>query len=77
MRCFVFVALAITTFATTMTYNTTDANAVVCARGVARAGCVGPGGAAVAGPNGAAAVRAPVAACRFVVVNGVRVRRCA
>jgi hypothetical protein len=77
MRCFVFVALAITAFATTMTYNTTDANAVVCAKGVVRAGCAGPGGAAVAGPNGAAAVRAPVAACRYVMVNGVRVRRCA
>jgi hypothetical protein len=43
------------------------AEAVVCARGVVRAGC--------AGPNGAAVVRRPVAApvttCR--IVNGVRV----
>ena len=84
MRLFVLVALAITAFATTMTYNTTDANAVVCAKGVVRAGCAGPngaavvgrGGAAVAGPHGAAAVRAPVAACPYVIVNGVRVRRC-
>jgi hypothetical protein len=84
MRLFVLVALAIAGFAATMTYNTTDANAVVCARGVVRAGCagpngaavVGPRGAAVAGPNGAAAVRAPVAACTYVMVNGVRVRRC-
>jgi hypothetical protein len=84
MRLFVLVVLAITAFAATMTYDATDANAVVCARGVVRAGCagpnraavVGPGGAAVAGPNGAAAVRAPVVACSYVVVNGVRVRRC-
>jgi hypothetical protein len=76
MRLFVLVTLAITAFTTTMTYNTTDANAVVCAKGVVRAGCAGPNGAAVAGPIGAAAVRAPVAACRYVIVNGVRVRRC-
>jgi hypothetical protein len=84
MRVFVLVALASAAFAATTTYDTTDANAVVCARGVARTGCagpnraavVGPGGAAIVGPNGAAAVRAPVAACQYVVVNGVRVRRC-
>jgi hypothetical protein len=85
MRVLLLVALATTAFAATMTYDATDANAVVCARGVVRAGCAGPngaavvgrGGAAVAGPNGgAAAVRAPVAACPYVVVNGVRVRRC-
>jgi len=84
MRSFVLVALTVAGFAATMTYNATDANAVVCARGVVRAGCagpngaavVGPRGAAVAGPIGAAAVRAPVAACRYVIVNGVRVRRC-
>jgi hypothetical protein len=84
MRLFVHVAIAITAFATTVTYNTTDADAVVCAKGVVRAGCAGPnraavvgrGGAAIVGPNGAAAVRAPVAACPYVVVNGVRVRRC-
>ena len=61
MRLFVLVAITITAFATTMTYNTPDANAVVCAKGVVRAGCAGPNGAVVAGPNGAAAVRAPVA----------------
>jgi hypothetical protein len=84
MRLFALVAITIAGFAATMTCTTTDANALVCARGVVRAGCagpsgaavVGPRGAAVAGPNGAAAVRAPVAACRYVVVNGVRVRRC-
>ncbi|WP_316166662.1 MULTISPECIES: hypothetical protein [unclassified Bradyrhizobium] len=48
-----------------------DANAVVCARGVVRAGCAGAAGAVV--------VRKPpvaAAACRTVIVNGVAVRRC-
>jgi len=40
----------------------------VFARGVYRAGYVGPNGAFVA--------RRPVAACSQVLVNGVRVRRC-
>jgi hypothetical protein len=38
---FFMVSLAVTIFAA-------DANAIVCARGVYRAGCVGPGGAVVA-----------------------------
>ena len=46
-----------------------EAQAVTCAKGVYRAGCVGP--------NGAAVVRRPPATvCRYVFVNGVRVRRC-
>jgi hypothetical protein len=45
-----------------------DANAVVCARGVYRAGCAGHAGAVV--------VRKPRVACRTVIVNGVAVRRC-
>ena len=50
-------------------FSISDANAVVCARGVVRAGCAGPAGAVV--------VRKPVAAaCRTVLVNGVWVRRC-
>jgi hypothetical protein len=68
MRSFIILALAAIAFAGSMTVVTTDANAVVCAAGVYRAGCVGARGAAV--------VRRPVAACRYVVVNGVRVRRC-
>jgi len=68
MRSLLLAAIAIATFGTTMAIKTTDANAVVCAKGVYRAGCVGP--------NGAAVVRKPVAACRYVIVNGVRVRRC-
>ena len=69
MRLLVLAALTLTAFVGTMTIGPTDANAVVCARGVARAGCVGAHGAAV--------VRPVAAACRWVVVNGVRVRRCA
>jgi len=61
--CGVFV-LALMPF-----FSISDANAVVCARGVVRAGCAGPAGAVV--------VRKPVAAaCRTVLVNGVWVRRC-
>jgi hypothetical protein len=57
VSCFM-VCLAMTVFAA-------DANAVVCARGVYRAGCVGAGGAAV--------VHRPVAGCAWV--NGRRVCR--
>jgi len=69
MRSFLILALTTVAIATSMTVVTTDANAVVCAAGVYRAGCVSARGAAVV-------VRAPVAACRYVIVNGVRVRRC-
>jgi len=48
----------------------TEANAVVCARGVYRAGCAGPGGAVVT--HGAAVVR-PVPHCYWRA--GVRVCR--
>ena len=69
MRAFLLVASAILAFAATMTFETTDANAVVCARGIYRAGCAGARGAAVV-------VRRPMMGCRWVIVNGVRVRRC-
>src|SRR5882762_901195 len=62
MRSFLLIASAIVAFAATMTIETTDANAVVCARGVYRAGCAGYRGAVVV--------------CRRVLVNGVWVRRC-
>ena len=68
MRAFLLIASAVLAFAATMTVETTDANAVVCARGVVRAGC--------AGARGAVVVRKPVAACRWVLVGGVKVRRC-
>jgi hypothetical protein len=68
MRAILIGALALVAFAASMTLKTSDANAVVCAAGVYRAGC--------AGYRGAVVVRKPVAVCRYVVVNGVRVRRC-
>jgi hypothetical protein len=69
MRSFLMMVAAVLAFGATMTFESTDANAVVCARGVYRAGCAGYRGAVVA--------RRPVAvACRTVWVNGVRVRRC-
>ncbi len=68
MRSILLIAAAFMAFSTTMVVETTEANAVVCARGVYRAGCVGPRGAAV--------VRRPAVVCRTVWVNGVRVRRC-
>ena len=54
----------------TVLFEATDANAVVCARGVYRAGC--------AGPNAAVVVRkpVPVVRCTRVLVNGVYVKRC-
>jgi hypothetical protein len=70
MRSFLIFALAVTAFAATMTVETTNANAVVCAAGVNRAGCAGPRGAAVV------VKPPPVATCPYVVVNGVRVRQC-
>jgi len=47
MRLFAIVALAASTFVTSMLVGYAPANAVVCARGVYRAGCVGPHGGAV------------------------------
>jgi hypothetical protein len=52
--------------------TTTEANAVVCARGVYRAGCVGAGGAAVVASPVVVAPRAVVVAPRAVVVAPVR-----
>ena len=68
MRSFLLMLGAIMIFGATLTVETTEANAVVCAKGVVRAGCAGPRGAVVA--------RRPAVACRTVIVNGVRVRRC-
>jgi hypothetical protein len=70
MRSFVLITVAVSAFVATMTAEITNANAVVCAAGVYRAGCVAPRGAAVV------VKPPPVAACRYVVVNGVRVRQC-
>ncbi|SFJ32034.1 hypothetical protein [Bradyrhizobium sp. Gha] len=51
-----------------MTFEPSDANAVVCTRGVYRAGC--------AGARGAVVVRHPVVRRTRVLVNGVYVKRC-
>ena len=56
-----------------LTGTVAEANAVVCAKGLYRAGCAGPRGAVVA-PRGAAAVR-PIGAVACRWVNGVRVCR--
>jgi hypothetical protein len=68
MRSFLLIAAALAAFGATMTVMPRDANAVVCARGVYRAGC--------AGYHGAVVVRHPARVCRSVLVNGVYVRRC-
>jgi hypothetical protein len=47
MRLFVIAALSVATFVTATLVEHTNANAVVCARGVYRAGCVAPHGAVV------------------------------
>ena len=70
MRSFLLIASAIIAFAATMTFESTDANAVVCARGVYRAGCVAAGGAAVvARPVVRPVARAVVVAPRRAVVH--------
>ena len=68
MRTLLIIASAMFAFGATMTFESTEANAVVCARGVVRAGC--------AGARGAVVVRKPAVVCRTVWVNGVKVRRC-
>ena len=42
MRSFAVAVLMVAVFVTTLLVGYTQANAVVCARGVHRAGCVGP-----------------------------------
>ena len=69
MRSFLLVVSAVIAFAATMTFESKNADAVVCARGVYRAGCAGYRGAVVVR-------RPPAVVCRYVWVNGVRVRRC-
>ena len=70
MRSLLLAATALLAFSATVTMESRTASAVVCADGVVRAGC--------AGPRGAVVVRkpVPVVACRWVWVNGVKVRRC-
>jgi hypothetical protein len=56
MRLLIPASLAIVAFVTIMAVNSDDANAVVCARGVYRAGCVSAGGAAGVGVRSSARV---------------------
>ncbi len=73
MRSFLLIVISLLAVGATMTFGSTNANAVVCADGVVRAACVGPHGAvAVRKP----VVRKPVVHCTYVRVNGVKVRRC-
>ncbi len=74
MRLFTLAGLTVTAFAATMSIGATDANAVVCAKGVVRAGCVAAGGGA------AVVVHRPVAPrvvyCKTVgVPKGCVIRR--
>lgn len=62
MRFLAMLGLGTCVFVTGLILPTTDANAVVCARGVYRAGC--------AGPRGAVGVRRAPVAPRGVVVRG-------
>ena len=69
MRYLLIIASALFALGAAMTFESTKANAAVCADGVYRAGC--------AGPRGAVVVRKPAVVCKTVWVNGVKVRRCA
>jgi hypothetical protein len=73
VRALLLIAASLLAFGATMAFTSTDANAVVCARGIYRAG--------YAGYRGAAVVRRPYVpyarrGCRSVLVNGAYVRRC-
>ena len=70
MRSLLLAATALFAFAATMTLEPRTASAVVCADGVVRAACAGPRGAVVVKKP------VPVVTCKWVWVNGVKVRRC-
>ena len=72
---YTMLVLSLLAFAASLTPD--EANAVVCARGVVRAGCVGTSGAVVVRPVVVApvVVRPVVVAPACAWVNGVRVCR--
>ena len=70
MRSLLLAGAALLAFSATMTVESRTASAVVCADGVVRAGCVGPRGAVVVRKP------VPVVTCRWIWVDGVKVRRC-
>ncbi len=63
------IIMAICLVGSSMTFIPTEASAVVCARGVVRAGCVSAGGAVAVRRPVAVAPRAVVVAPRAVVVT--------
>ena len=78
MRSLLLAGAALLAFSATMTLETRNASAAVCADGVWRAGCVGPRGAVVV-RKPAPVVVAPVVVtpvCKTVWVNGVKVKKC-
>jgi 5-enolpyruvylshikimate-3-phosphate synthase len=70
MRMLLIAAIAAGTFTITMTASSNDAQSVVCARGVYRAGCAGPHGAVVV--HRPAVVHHGVVCRRYGYVQGVR-----
>ena len=70
MRILLLAGAALLAFSATMTLESRTASAVVCADGVVRTVCAGPRGAVVVKKP------VPVVTCRWVWVNGVKVRRC-
>jgi hypothetical protein len=70
MRSLLLAGAALLVFAAFMIFQSGAASTAVCANGVYRAGC--------AGPHGAVVVRKPVPlpVCRWVWVDGVKVKRC-
>jgi hypothetical protein len=70
MRMLIIAAIALGTLIVTMAESSNNAQAVVCARGVYRAGCAGPNGAVVA--HRPAVARHGVVCRRYGIVGGVR-----
>jgi hypothetical protein len=70
MRSLLLAVTAVFAFAATMTLESRTASAVVCADGVVRAACAGPRGAVVVKKP------VPVVACKWVWVNGIKIRKC-
>ena len=71
MRSLLLAGAALLAFSVTMTVESSTASAVVCADGVERAACAGPRGAVVVKKP-----PPPAVVCRWVWVDGVKVRKC-
>ncbi len=68
MRTLLLASAALLAFSATMTVGSRTASAVVCADGVVRTVC--------AGPRATVVVKQPVVVCKWVWVDGVKIRRC-